>query len=393
MAEERKNWIVKVIDWGFKEIWPLLLVYTFVQIVFQGISIYLIGWPTWSEAGLNTLAQPLKISGIVNGILTLILVILGLSVAARRLLQFNQQLKQQNKQINIQLESKNQQRFYDAVKRLDSDEEYSKLGALTAIRKTCTEKDSPFFEEARQILRGFLSENTKRNSSRDLESTADSLIPISGVGNLAFNTLIDILHSQHHQKGKFEGREQMEGFAFLNLKIDRLSTLKSIQFSNCNLRYSSFCEATLDDVVFMQGHITPEHPRGSPPPDLSFADFTVTTFKFCIFLNTEISGAIFVGSSGLMEKDLLKCFYSDKNPPKVLTDGLLLNLPYSGVTRQACTPEELDEFFKNNPHFTRHTFLDNDQKVEVVKIDLSKAVNEDDHLETLRTIMGKPVNT
>ena len=94
-----------------------------------------------------------------------------------------------------------------------------------------------------------------------------------------------------------------------------------------------------------------------------------------------------------MEKDLLKCFYSDKNPPKVLTDGLLLNLPYSGVTRQACTPEELDEFFKNNPHFTRHTFLDNDQKVEVVKIDLSKAVNEDDHLETLRTIMGKPVNT
>ena len=170
---KEKNWIVKVIDWGIKEIWPLLLVYLFAQIVFLLVSIYLIGWPTWSEAGLNTLAQPLKISGIVNGILTLILVILGLSVAARRLLQFNQQLKQQNKQINIQLESKNQQRFYDAVKRLDSDEEHSKLGALTAIRKTCTEKDSPFFEEARQILRGFLSENTKRNSSRDLESTAD----------------------------------------------------------------------------------------------------------------------------------------------------------------------------------------------------------------------------
>ena len=397
MAEERKNWIVKVIDWGFKEIWPLLLVYLFVQIVFQLVSIYLIGWPTWSEAGLNTLAQPLKISGIVNGILTLILVILGLSVAARRLLQFNQQLKQQNKQIkqqnkqiNIQLESKNQQRFYDAVGRLSRDEEHSKLGALTAIRKTCTEKDSPFFEEARQILRGFLTVNTKRNSSRDLESTADSLIPISGVGNLAFNTLIDIIYTQHHQKEESEGREQMEGFAFLNLKIDRISTLKSIQFSNCNLRYSIFCEAHLDDVIFGHGQT---YSNGSPAPDLSFADFTATKFKFCIFQKAEISGAQFFGSSGLKEKDLGSCFYSNEHPPRGLPDGLLLRFPYSDETDQPCTEKELDQFFANHPHFTRHTFLDNGQKVEAVKIDLSKAVNEDDPLETLRPIMGKPVNT
>ncbi|ADE40555.1 hypothetical protein [Candidatus Puniceispirillum marinum] len=274
MAEERKNWIVKVIDWGFKEIWPLLLVYPFVQIVFQGISIYLIGWPTWFEAGLNTLAQPLKISEIVNGILTLILVILGLSVAARRLLQANQQLKQQNKQINIQLESMKQQRFHDAVGRLSRDEEYTKLGALTAIRETCTEKDSPFFKEARQILREFLKINTNQiispESNRYLTSSHN---PISAVGNLAFNTLIDIIYTQQYQIEMIDGREQIQNFALINLRVDRGATLKSIKFSNCDMRNSIFCESTLDDVVFMPGHITPTYPQNSPAPDLSFANF------------------------------------------------------------------------------------------------------------------------
>ena len=84
---------------------------------------------------------------------------------------------------------------------------------------------------------------------------------------------------------------------------------------------------------------------------------------------------------------------SNEHPPRGLQDGLLLRFPYSELTRKACTPEELDQFFANHPNFTRHTFLDNGQKIEAVKIDLSKAVNEDDPVETLRTIMGKPVNT
>ncbi|ADE40554.1 cellulosome anchoring protein, cohesin region [Candidatus Puniceispirillum marinum IMCC1322] len=122
--------------------------------------------------------------------------------------------------------------------------------------------------------------------------------------------------------------------------------------------------------------------------------FTATKFKNCIFLNTDISGATFTASSGLTERDDLRgCFYSNEHPPRGVPDGLLLNFPYSEVTREACTPEELDQFFANYPHFTRHTFLDNGQNVEAVKIDLSEAVNEDDPIETLRTIMGKPVNT
>ena len=93
----------------------------------------------------------------------------------------------------------NQQRFHDAVGRLSRDKEYSKLGALTAIRKTCTENDSPFFEEVRQILRGFLTANTNHIISYENDSlSAISHDPISTVGNLAFNTLIDIIYTQHH---------------------------------------------------------------------------------------------------------------------------------------------------------------------------------------------------
>lgn len=293
------------------------------------------------------------------------------------LLYANRRYKLASEQISLQTASMDQQRFYDAVKLLGDDREYLQLGALTAIRQICIKKDTPFFVEVRKILRGFLKVNesqiTSPESSRHI---AASLNPVSMVGNLAFNTLIDIIHKQQHQKGEFEGREQMHNFMFFNLQIEKEVTLKSIQFSNCDMRYSIFCGSTLDDVVFMPGHITQSYPNGSSAPDLSCADFSATTFKDCFFWNANISGAQFLGSSGLKEKDLGSCFYYNEHPPKGLPDGLLLSLPYSEVTRQACTPEELDQFFASHPHFTRHTFLDNGQKVEAVKIDLSKTVNE-----------------
>ncbi|MBT6566449.1 MAG: pentapeptide repeat-containing protein [Candidatus Puniceispirillum sp.] len=379
----REKWTRSIADSNWILPFTYLILFLFVHFALIKHGVYEDKIKKWQDV----FKEPHSTSIMIGAAIAPAFAILGLLYANRR-------YKLASEQITLQTTTMDQQRFYDAVKLLGDDREYLQLGALNAIRQICTKNNISFFEEVRQILRGFLSENTNQITSPETDRyLTSSLKPISMVGNLAFNTLIDILHTQQHQKGESEGREQMEGFAFINLKIDRLSTLKSIQFSNCDMRQSSFCEATLDDVVFIKGHITPEHPRGSPPPDLSFADFTATKFKNCIFMNADISGAQFLGSSGLKEKDLGSCFYSNEHPPKGLPDGLLLRFPYSEVTRQVCTPEELDQFLANHPHFTRHTFLDHGQKVEGVKIDLSKAVNEDDPIETLRTIMGKPVNT
>ena len=100
--DEEKDWIVKTIVWALTKFWPLVIFYLIVHISLQIISIYQIGWPTWFDAFLNTFTQPLKISEIVNLMLIPLFLILGLSVAARRLLQANQQLKQHTEQIKQQ---------------------------------------------------------------------------------------------------------------------------------------------------------------------------------------------------------------------------------------------------------------------------------------------------
>ena len=350
---KEKNWIVKVIDWGFKEIWPLLLVYLFVQIVFQLVSIYLIGWPTWSEAGLNTLAQPLKISGIVNGILTLILVILGLSVAAKRLLQFNQQLKQQNKQINIQLESMKQQRFYDAVKLLGDDKEYLQLGALNVIRQICTKKDTPFLIETQLILREFLGKNTNTvNEHIKLIEVVDN---ISGIAATAFMTLIDIIYAHKDLRENQDDREIFQNLNFYRLNVEQHLNLHSIEFSNCELRFSDFTNTVMTNVSFKGGRVSiAEASYTHILARLINVEFVGAKFENCDFGNADISGANFSNCSGLAKTNLQFCHYSTTNPPKNLPNDIILKYPYVNETpSRASTEEEREAFVRDNERFTK----------------------------------------
>lgn len=372
-----KKWSQSMIDSN----WKLPLAYLILFLLAHYTLIKLGAYGSEINKWHDVFKDPQSTSIMIGAAIAPAFAILGLLYANRR-------YKLASEQISLQTTSMDQQRFYDAVKLLGDEREFLQLGALTAIRQICTKQNSPYFEEVRQILRNFLRANTNQNAPRGLASLADSLIPISMIANLAFNTLTDIIHAQHHQKREFEDREQIQNFALVNLRVDRLTKLKSIKFSNCNLRYSIFCEAQLDDVVFMPGDRTSSYPDGSPAPDLSYADFTATKFNECIFINVAISGATFAVSSGLFEKSLQSCFYSNLSPPNGLPDGILLRFPYSDETRQACTSDELDQFFARNPHFTRHILREGNREVEIVKIDHSKAVNADNPLETLRTIMG-----
>ena len=377
LPHNRKKWTRSITDSNWKLPLAYLILFLLVHYILIKFGAYGREINKWHDV----FKDPHSTSIMIGAAIAPAFAILGLLYSNRR-------YQLASEQISLQTTSMDQQRFYDAVKLLGDEREYLQLGALTAIRQICSKKDTAFFIEARQILRNFLRENTNQNDPGKFASLADSLIPISMIANLAFNTLIDIIYAQQHQKGESEGREQIEDFALVNLRVDPHTKLKSIQFSNCNLRHSIFCGAQLDDVVFYPGHRTATHLDGSPAPGLSYADFTVATFKDCIFHNTEISGATFTLSSGLFEKSLQGCFYSNLNPPKGLPDGLLLRFPYSDEPTQDCTSGELDQFFANNPHFTRHILSEGNRELEIVKIDHSKAVNDDDPSDTLRTIMG-----
>ena len=342
LPHNRKKWTRSITDSNWKLPLAYLILFLLVHYILIKFGAYGREINKWHDV----FKDPHSTSIMIGAAIAPAFAILGLLYANRR-------YQLASEQISLQTTSMDQQRFYDAVKLLGDEREYLQLGALTAIRQICSKKDTAFFIEARKILRNFLRANTNTvNEHIKLIEVVDN---ISGIAAKAFMTLIDIIYAHKDLRENQDDREIFRNLNFYRLNVEQHLKLHSIEFSNCELRFSDFTNTVMTNVTFRGGTVSiAEASYTHISARLTNVEFVGVKFENCDFGNADISGANFSNCSGLAKTSLQFCHYSSTNPPKNLPNGIILTYPYVDETpSRASTEEEREAFVRDNERFTK----------------------------------------
>ena len=290
--------------------------------------------------------------------------------------------RQTDKSIGLQIQSRDQQRFFDATKLLNTENIATKSAALIAIKKMAYTEGFEFADEAIVVL---------KHTLEDLAGEAIFSNPSLGISTILENSDAKKRYSREHLALKNETffalcdvlPRLITGTALTTPSILRkslklvqldlshlhadyfamqndmvlLKHIKAVHFFGCRMTECKFPYAVFENVVFGR--------RDSilSTTDLTGSDFTYATFHNSLIVDVNISGVKFYGAQGLKELDLFSCIYDFDNPPEDLPPNLILSHPKYRILSMEepwkLQFSELDssciqEFCEKHPNFKPH---------------------------------------
>ena len=252
----------------------------------------------------------------------------GIWLATRR-------FRQTDKIIKLQIHSQAQQRFFDAVRLLDSQSKPVQFAALESLKQVAEGDDLEYHSEAFTLLRSYLEEHGTEAEWQDKQfgiATGDQII--SRLELYAFLALASLGQPKNLRDQNYRPKRRIIGFCLVGIStpfsvyfdnekpyVTERTKIDSIEFKGCDLRSCNFSGAILTNVSFAR--------NGLPTlnTDLTDASFHFAVLRSVGFSNSNISGVDFSACSGLTRYSLAACVYDFKNPPHGLPNGLILGPP------------------------------------------------------------------
>lgn len=247
----------------------------------------------------------------------------------------NRRFKQTDKLIKLQIRSQNQQRFFDAMRLLDSQFKPLQFAALESLKQVAEADDFEYYSEAFAFLRAYLEERGNKAEWQDEQlgiATGDQVI--SRLDLYAFLALASLGQPKNLKGLNHAPRRTIKGFCLAGASVsfsiyddnrDRRITeqakIDSIEFKGCDLRSCSFPGTIFTNVSFAR------HGLPTINTDLTDASFHFAELQSVSFSNSNISGVDFSACSGLTRYSLAWCVYDFENPPHSLPSGLILGPP------------------------------------------------------------------
>lgn len=323
----------------------------------------------------STQLQEIELTWLWAGFPIPILGALGIWLALKR-------FRQTDKSIGLQIQSRDQQRFFDATKLLDTENIATKSAALIAIKKMAYTEGFEFADEAIVVLKHTLedlagdaffsnaslgistileSSDAKKQYSREhlvLKNEAffalSDVLPrlITGTALTTPSILRKSLDLVHLDLSHLDA----DYFAMQNDKV-LLKHIKAVHFFGCRMTDCKFPYAVFENVVFGKC----DNPLAST--DLSGSDFSKARFHNSLLVGVNISGVIFYEAQGLKELDLFSCIYDFDKPPVDLPPNLILSHPkYRTFSIEEpwklqfseLDPSCIQEFCEKHPRFKPH---------------------------------------
>jgi len=307
-----------------------------------------------------------------------ILGVLGIWLALKR-------FRQTDKSIGLQMQSRDQQRFFDATKLLDTESIATKSAALIAIKKMAYTNGFEFADEAIVVLKHTL-EDLAGNAIFSNSSLGISTIPENSdakkrytrehlvLKNEAFFALSDVLPRLITGTALTTPAILRKSLKLVQLDLSHLDAdyfamqndkvllkhIKAVHFFGCRMTDCKFPYAVFENVVFGR------RDNMLSTTDLTGSDFSSATFHNSLIVDVNISGVIFREVAGLEKLDLFSCIYDFDNPPLNLPPNLVLSHPKFRVMKkepewygietveldESCIPEfcEMHQSFRPHDH-------------------------------------------
>lgn len=263
----------------------------------------------------------------------------------------SQAITLQSKTVQVQGRTLHQQRFYEAIKLLDSKAEYLRLAGLESLKQLGRNTDFQHLDEVGIILPAFLKE-VADSATKIFESmTEGPVIPpefpkVSPLATRTLNIFFEIV-SAHGQTDGAQGNTKyiLSNLNLTGYKLPQGIHLSSTRFVGCILRDADFSNSELSNVSFEP------NPHDNFPSILRNATFNGTKFKGVNFQLADISTTHFGNSQGIESRDLLQCIYLQTELPDGLPPGTELAPPYQTGLQK--TPQGT---FRAD-HLTGHSLL------------------------------------
>ena len=280
--------------------------------------------------------------------------------------------KQTSDQINLQIRSQNQQRFFDAVKLIDAETESVQLAGLEALRIAAQVDDFRYHSEASTLLVDYLEQHITEASWEAVSlGIANGEQGPSKLAEHAFRALASLGSGLDQDGQKSTSKRSIVGAGLAGISVEfemtfqhgkpsfrRQARFESLHFKGCDLRGCGFAGAILSNVAFTGNSLPPLN------TDLTNASFLFAELNSVGFGTSNISGVEFGNTKGLNRIALLGCVYDFFNPPKNLPINFILRHPSfkfveipkgSGIQRiEPLNSSCIKEFCEKHPNFRPH---------------------------------------
>ena len=338
MLGNAHSWLSKQSRFYAKYAVPInwILGYVLLIILMQVIVIFYAGLCAY----LAALLTPVDLRWIMAGIIPPSLAIFGLWLGMERFKQSDKQIEQTQQQIDLQLSARSQQRFFDAVRMLDSQVHSTQIGALQLIRQMALDGTLIHHEETWAILEAFI-QSTADDADFIYEDEDDShplrWLPVcegareASVGQIeAFFTLNEIIPLALEL---LPNQKRYAQFSMINLSGLGFSiyssrytgslvpTMQNTRFDSCDLRDCNFGRT---NFYFVDFSVDGAFAFAS---DLTRSNFSCAHFQDTTFGKANISDVDFSDITGLSCDALQRCIYDFDKPPKNLPSGFILQHP------------------------------------------------------------------
>ena len=341
---------------------------------------------TYHEVGPHYWTTFFSIDGarlLATGLLLPSLAICGLWFAHHR-------SEQTKEQIDLQVQSRLQQQFFDAIKLLETGKLPGQIASLEAIKQLTLTEKFEYLEEANVLVREFIKLHSQPiDWAEGSFSIARNEISANQLNSYAFVALFHIAHCKYlnwgiengcdlsNHDGLFDNNflsnaclAKFVAPSMVNVtKKSIVSKISGLTFIGCNLRDCKFWDTEFTNVTFglpsPEGHAT----------DLTNSEFLSARFEATCFGHSNISGVDFGNTTGLRAADLSSCYFDYFNPPKNVPPGLILRNPafkiirpeeYLGAYGLVTEPDSIEKFCEANPNFKQH------QEKQLITVSIEK---------------------